>query len=264
MGRLIRIAAVGRDPERVRRRHHHVSADPGIAGRSGGVFRGAGSDRAGDRRDSPLAGSRPQPAGAVPHLLSSDLAHGGLAIRSSTGQPVLQELLTRLPASIELTLLALILSVAIAVPLGVTRRTPAQFLGRPSLPVRRHRRSMPADLLHRPVTGLRLLLPAGLGAGAARPARYDLLAAAAVHRASTLSTACSRATPRLPGRRCAADRCRRLTLAIFTLAPIARMTRAAMLSVLERDFVRAARANGLSHHAASSMSTPSGTRCCRC
>jgi ABC-type dipeptide/oligopeptide/nickel transport system permease component len=36
-----------------------------------------------------------------------------------------------------------------------------------------------------------------------------------------------------------------LTLAIFTLAPIARMTRAAMLSVLSADFIRAARANGL-------------------
>ena len=37
-----------------------------------------------------------------------------------------------------------------------------------------------------------------------------------------------------------------LTLAIFTLAPITRMTRAAMLSVLSADFIRAARANGLS------------------
>jgi peptide/nickel transport system permease protein len=36
-----------------------------------------------------------------------------------------------------------------------------------------------------------------------------------------------------------------LTLAIFTLAPIARMTRAAMLSVLSCDFNRAAWANGL-------------------
>ena len=36
------------------------------------------------------------------------------------------------------------------------------------------------------------------------------------------------------------------TLAIFSLAPIARMTRAAMLSVLASDFVRTARASGLS------------------
>ena len=37
-----------------------------------------------------------------------------------------------------------------------------------------------------------------------------------------------------------------LTLAIFALAPIARMTRGAMLSVLGSDFVRTARAAGLS------------------
>ena len=37
-----------------------------------------------------------------------------------------------------------------------------------------------------------------------------------------------------------------LTLAIFSLAPIARMTRASMLAVLSSDFVRTARASGLS------------------
>jgi len=36
-----------------------------------------------------------------------------------------------------------------------------------------------------------------------------------------------------------------LTLAIFSLAPIARMTRASMLAVLSSDFVRTARASGL-------------------
>jgi ABC-type dipeptide/oligopeptide/nickel transport system permease component len=37
-----------------------------------------------------------------------------------------------------------------------------------------------------------------------------------------------------------------LTLGIFVLAPLARMTRAAMLAVLSADFVRTARASGLS------------------
>ena len=37
-----------------------------------------------------------------------------------------------------------------------------------------------------------------------------------------------------------------LTLCIFSLAPIARMTRASMLAVLSSDFVRTARASGLS------------------
>jgi ABC-type dipeptide/oligopeptide/nickel transport system permease component len=48
------------------------------------------------------------------------LAHGDLGTSLTTGQPVLNELLTRLPASAELMLLALFLSVAIAVPLGIT------------------------------------------------------------------------------------------------------------------------------------------------
>jgi peptide/nickel transport system permease protein len=37
-----------------------------------------------------------------------------------------------------------------------------------------------------------------------------------------------------------------ITLAVFSLAPIARMTRASMLAVLSSDFVRTARASGLS------------------
>ena len=47
------------------------------------------------------------------------LAHGDLGTSLTTGQPVVTELLTRLPASAELTLLALFLAVAIAVPLGI-------------------------------------------------------------------------------------------------------------------------------------------------
>src|SRR5208282_5189793 len=47
------------------------------------------------------------------------LAHGDLGTSLTTGQPVISELTTRLPASTELTLLALFLSVAIAVPLGI-------------------------------------------------------------------------------------------------------------------------------------------------
>src|ERR1700737_2399675 len=40
-----------------------------------------------------------------------DLAHGRLGNSLSTGQPVIEELLTRFPASIELTVLALLLAV---------------------------------------------------------------------------------------------------------------------------------------------------------
>ena len=50
-----------------------------------------------------------------------DLAHGDLGNSLTTGQPVGQEIKTRLPASAELTLLGLIVSVLIAVPLGILR-----------------------------------------------------------------------------------------------------------------------------------------------
>src|SRR6267378_1194127 len=48
-----------------------------------------------------------------------DLLHGNLGNSLSTGQPVVAEIATRLPASAELTLFALILAVGIAIPLGV-------------------------------------------------------------------------------------------------------------------------------------------------
>jgi len=62
----------------------------------------------------------------------SDLGHLNLGTSLTTGQPVLTELENRLPASAELTLFGLILSMAIAIPLGIlaavkrARREPAQ------------------------------------------------------------------------------------------------------------------------------------------
>ena len=49
----------------------------------------------------------------------------------------------------------------------------------------------------------------------------------------------------LPRRRCSQLILPAATLAIFSLAPITRMTRASMLAVLSSDFVRTARASGL-------------------
>ena len=52
-----------------------------------------------------------------------DLAHGDLGTSLTTGQPVATEIATRLPASAELTLLGLIVSMLIAVPLGILAAT---------------------------------------------------------------------------------------------------------------------------------------------
>src|SRR6202035_1272244 len=49
----------------------------------------------------------------------ADLAHGDLGSSLATGQPVASEIASRLPASAELTLFGLIISMAIAIPLGI-------------------------------------------------------------------------------------------------------------------------------------------------
>ena len=53
-----------------------------------------------------------------------------------------------------------------------------------------------------------------------------------------------------------------LTLAAFSVALIARMTRSTMLEVLRTDYVRTARAKGLARARASSTATCCATRCC--
>ena len=54
---------------------------------------------------------------------TADLAHGDFGNSLTTGQPVATEIRNRLPASAELTLLGLVISVAIALPLGVLAAT---------------------------------------------------------------------------------------------------------------------------------------------
>src|SRR5262249_40421352 len=53
----------------------------------------------------------------------NDLARGDLGNSLTTGQPVGREIRTRLPASAELTLLGLLASILIAVPLGIAAAT---------------------------------------------------------------------------------------------------------------------------------------------
>lgn len=176
-----------------------------------------------------------------------DLAHGDLGTSLTTGQTVLTDIATRLPASAELTLVGLILSLLVAVPLGVVAATrPGSWVDHACRMVSTAGVSLPVFF-----TGLLLVYvfyyllgwaPAPLG-------RLDIFAYAPPHVtgfylidsliAGDLET--FRATVAqlvLPA----------LTLAIFSLAPIARMTRASMLAVLAADFVRTARASGLSRH----------------
>ena len=174
----------------------------------------------------------------------NDLAHGDLGSSLTTGQPVAAEIRNRLPASAELTLLGLIISIAIALPLGVLAAT------RPGSWVDHLCRITTTAGVSLPVffTGLVLVYvfyfllgwaPAPLGRldvfYSAPPAvtGFYLIDTLIARDFEAFRSALSQLI--LPA----------ATLAIFSLAPIARMTRASMLSVLGSEFVRTARASGL-------------------
>jgi dipeptide transport system permease protein len=175
----------------------------------------------------------------------SDLARGNFGNSLTTGQPVLTELRTRLPASAELTLLGLLVSIIIAVPLGILAAT------RPNSLIDHACRVIATLGVSLPVffTGLVLVYVFYflLGWAPSPIGRLDVfydppptvtgfyLIDSLIARQPEVFVASLKQLI-LPA----------LTLGIFSLAPIARMTRASMLAVLSSDFVRTARASGLS------------------
>jgi peptide/nickel transport system permease protein len=174
-----------------------------------------------------------------------DLSRGDLGVALTTGQPVAADIRARLPASAELTLLGLMFSMSIAVPLGIMAAT------RPGSIIDHACRVLTTAGVSLPVffTGLILVYvfyyllgwaPAPLG-------RLDIFYSAppqvtgfylidSIFARDWEVFVASLKQLILPA----------LTLGIFSLAPIARMTRASMLAVLASDFVRTARASGLS------------------
>ncbi len=173
-----------------------------------------------------------------------DLAHGDLGNSLSTGQPVVKELRSRLPASAELTLSGLLLSLVIAVPLGVLAAVrQGSWIDHICRIVATAGVSLPVFF-----TGLLLVYifyfvlgwapsPVGrLDAFATAPPSitgFYLFDSLLARDFESFRAALSQLI--LPA----------VTLAVFSLAPIARMTRASMLAVLSSDFVRTARASGL-------------------
>lgn len=174
-----------------------------------------------------------------------DLARGDLGQSVTTGQPVRAELLARLPASLELTLTALLLAVAVALPAGVLAATrPGSWMDQAVRVVTTAGVSLPTFF-----TGLVLVYvfyyllgwapsPTGrldsIFPAPPRVTSFYLVDALIAHDVSTLA-ACLRQLA-LPA----------VTMALFVMAPLARMTRASMLGVLGSDFIRTARASGLS------------------
>jgi dipeptide transport system permease protein len=175
----------------------------------------------------------------------ADLARGDLGTSLTTGQPVATDIRNRLPASAELTLLGLIVSMLIAVPLGIFAATnPGSVIDHACRVIATAGVSLPVFF-----TGLILVYvfyyllgvaPAPLGrldtfmSAPPTVTGFYLIDSAIAGNGEVFMGSLKQLI--LPA----------MTLAIFSLAPIARMTRASMLAVLASDFVRTARASGLS------------------
>ena len=172
------------------------------------------------------------------------LAHGDLGQSISTGQAVTTELMNRLPASAELTVFAFLLAAGVAIPLGVMAALrPGSIVDHLCRVIATLGVSLPTF-----VTGLLLIYVFYYLIGVAPEpiGRLDpfLFDPPKVTRFLTIDALIAgdfevfRAALRqliLPG----------VTMALFALAPLARMTRASMLGALSSEFVRTARASGL-------------------
>ncbi len=182
---------------------------------------------------------RPLPQQFVAYLV--DLLHGNLGRSLVTGQPVLQDLSTRFPATLELTLSAIALALVIAVPLGVAGAM------RKGSAIDHIARMASTTALSLPsfFTGLLLVFvfyylmgvaPAPLGRLAPMsfppPERTGFMIVDAVLARDWAACRDAAAHLLLPA----------LALAIAGVGPLTRVTRSAMLAVLSSDFIRAARA----------------------
>ena len=173
-----------------------------------------------------------------------DLARGNLGNSLSTGRPVVTEIKSRLPASAELTLAGLILALAIALPLGILAAVKqGSWIDHVCRVVATAGVSLPVFF-----TGLLLvyIFYYQLGWAPAPIGRLDAFTDAPAqitgfYLIDSLLTGNFEAFRSAFGQLLLPA----FTLAIFSLAPITRMTRASMLAVLASDFVRTARASGL-------------------
>lgn len=174
-----------------------------------------------------------------------NLWEGDLGRSIATGRPVATEMMNRLPASIELTLFAFTLALCVSIPLGVMAALrPGSWVDQSCRLVATLGVSMPTF-----VTGLLLIYLFYYLLGIAPeptgrldpflfrpPAVTGLIIPDALIAGDPATAWAALMQITLPG----------VTMALFALAPLARMTRASMLNVLSSDFIRTARANGLS------------------
>ncbi|MFN4155787.1 MAG: ABC transporter permease [Paracoccaceae bacterium] len=177
-------------------------------------------------------------------LYLRDVARGDLGKSMLTGQPVTKDIAQRLPASLELTIVALIIALSVAIPLGVLSALKAgSWVDHLVRLLCTFGVCMPTF-----VSGLLLIFVFYylLGIAPDPTGRIDIFTAippeitgyllidfAIVGDWQGWLSAASKII--LPA----------CTMALFVLAPLARMTRASMLAVLGSEFVRTARSVGI-------------------
>lgn len=178
-------------------------------------------------------------------LYVRDLFKGDFGQSLSTGQPVLTELAQRLPASIELTMCGLLFAIIVALPLGVLAATrPGSWIDHLCRVVTTAGVSLPTFF-----TGLLLayvfyfllgIAPSPLG-------RLDpVFSPPPTITGMYLIDSLIAGEPGLFWVSFKQLILPAVTMGLFVLAPLARMTRASMLGILSSDFIRTARASGLS------------------
>lgn len=179
-------------------------------------------------------------------IYMSELLHGNLGISIGSKRPVLQELADRLPATLELLIVAMLMATVIGVPLGViSARTQGSWLDMTVRTVSIMGVSMPAFYLGLvlqvvffrnlgifPLAGridsdMRFISPVE------SITNFIILDSLLTHNWVAFRDALWHIV--LPA----------VTLAAYPIGLIARMTRAAMLEVLEQDYIRTARAYGI-------------------
>jgi ABC-type dipeptide/oligopeptide/nickel transport system permease component len=176
------------------------------------------------------------------------LAHGDLGLSISSGQTVLHDLATRLPASIELTVAALLFALAVGLPMGILAATrPGTFVDHACRVLVTVGAAFPTffvALMFVFIFYYELgIAPEPLGRfnevyHTLPPTVTGLLVIDSILALDPEALGASLGQLALPA----------ISLGLFALAPIARITRAAMLEALGSDFCRTARAMGLSRN----------------
>jgi ABC-type dipeptide/oligopeptide/nickel transport system permease component len=177
-------------------------------------------------------------------LYLRDLARGELGTSLTTGQSVRAELMARLPASLELTLAGLLLAAGLGIPLGILAASrPGSIVDHACRLVSTLGVSLPTFF-----TGLLLIyfLYFQLGWAPAPLGRLDAYGEPPPHLSGFFLIDSLLAGDLTLFRSCLAQiALPAVTLGLFAMAPLARMTRAAMLAVLSSEYIRTARATGL-------------------